>query len=54
MDHGGSDWGVKMHAMFVPSQGIGIVVFTNGENVDEVIRKVVQALNPNKLFAATL
>jgi CubicO group peptidase (beta-lactamase class C family) len=46
LDHDGSDWGVRTFAMFVPSQGIGVVVLTNGENGKEVIRKVVEALYP--------
>ncbi len=54
LDHGGSDWGVKTLAMFVPSQGIGVVVFTNGENGTQVIRKVIEALYPNKLYVATM
>jgi CubicO group peptidase (beta-lactamase class C family) len=54
LNHDGSDWGVRTLAMFVPSQGIGIVVFTNGENGMQVIRKVVEALYPNRLYAATL
>ncbi|MBV9759229.1 MAG: beta-lactamase family protein [Acidobacteriaceae bacterium] len=54
LDHGGSDWGVKTSVMFVPSQGIGVVVFTNGENGAQVIRKVVNALYPNKLYLAKM
>jgi len=54
LDHGGSDWGVKTSVMFVPSQGIGVVVFTNGENGTQVIRKVVSALYPNSLYLAKL
>ncbi|MGA8028618.1 MAG: serine hydrolase domain-containing protein [Bryobacteraceae bacterium] len=54
LDHDGSDWGVKTMAMFVPSQGIGVVVFTNGENGTTVIRKVVEALYPNKLYVARM
>jgi CubicO group peptidase (beta-lactamase class C family) len=54
LDHDGSDWGVKTFAMFVPSQGIGVVVFTNGENGKEIIRKVVEALYPNRLYVATM
>ena len=54
LDHDGSDWGVKTLVMFVPSQGIGAVVFTNGENGNQVIRKIVEALYPNKLYAATI
>lgn len=54
LNHDGSDWGVKTLVMFVPSEGIGIVAFTNGENGTEVIRKVVEALYPNKLYIATM
>ena len=54
LNHDGSDWGVKTFAMFVPSQGMGLIVFTNGENGSEVIRKVVEALYPNQLFVATM
>jgi CubicO group peptidase (beta-lactamase class C family) len=54
LNHDGSDWGVKTFAMFVPARGIGIVVFTNGENGNAVIKKVVQVLYPNKLFIATM
>lgn len=54
LNHDGSDWGVKTLVMFVPSAGIGVVAFTNGENGTEVIRKVVEALYPNKLYIATI
>ena len=54
LDHDGSDWGVKTFVMFVPSQGMGVVVFTNGENGSQVIRKIVEALYPNRLFVATM
>lgn len=54
LDHTGSDWGVATLAMFVPSRQIGIIVFTNGANGTQVIRKIVAALYPNKLFLATL
>src|ERR1700691_920855 len=54
LDHDGSDWGVKTFAMFVPSQGTGVVVFTNGENGKDVIRKVVEALYPNRLYLPTM
>lgn len=54
LNHDGSDWGVKTFAMFVPSQGIGVVVFTNGENGNAVIKKVVQVLYPIKLYGATM
>ena len=48
LDHDGSDWGVRTSAMLVPSQGIGIVVFTNGENGMEVIRNIMKALYPDQ------
>jgi CubicO group peptidase (beta-lactamase class C family) len=54
LNHNGSDWGVRTFAMFVPSQGIGVIVFTNGDNGNEVIRKVGEALYPNKLYLATI
>ena len=40
--------------MFVPSQGIGVIVFTNGDNGTDVIRKVAEALYPNQLYLATM
>ena len=54
LDHDGSDWGVKTFVMFVPARGIGVVVFTNGENGEAVIKKVVEVLYPNKLYLATM
>ncbi len=54
LDHDGSDWGVRTLAMFVPSQGVGVVVFTNGDNGMQVIRRVVGALYPNRLYVATM
>jgi CubicO group peptidase (beta-lactamase class C family) len=54
LEHNGGDWGVRTFAMFVPSQGIGVIVFTNGDNGNGVIRKVVEALYPNKLYLATI
>ena len=54
LNHDGSDWGVRTLALFVPSQGMGVVVFTNGENGMQVIRKVVEVLYPNRLFIATM
>jgi CubicO group peptidase (beta-lactamase class C family) len=54
LDHDGSDWGMKTLAMFVPSQGIGIVVFANGENGNQVIQKVMEVLYPNRLYIATM
>jgi len=54
LDHDGSDWGVKTFVMFVPSRGIGVVVFTNGQNGEAVIKKVVEVLYPNRLYVATM
>ncbi len=54
LNHGGSDWGVKTYVMFSPAKKMGIVVFTNGENGNAVIRKVVEALYPNPLLVATI
>lgn len=54
LNHDGSDWGVGTLAMFVPSKGLGVVVFTNRENGKQVIRKVVEVLYPNKLYVATI
>jgi CubicO group peptidase (beta-lactamase class C family) len=54
LEHNGGDWGVRTFAMFVPSQGIGVIVFTNGDNGTDVIRKVAEALYPNQLYLATM
>jgi CubicO group peptidase (beta-lactamase class C family) len=54
LDHDGSDWGVKTMAFFLPQRGIGGVIFTNGQNGTEVIRKIVGVLYPNPVFVATL
>lgn len=54
LDHDGSDWGVKTFVMLVPARGIGVVVFTNGDNGQAVIKKVVEALYPNRLYLATM
>jgi CubicO group peptidase (beta-lactamase class C family) len=54
LEHNGGDLGVRTFAMFVPSQGIGVIVFTNGDNGTEVIRKVVKSLYPNELYLATM
>jgi hypothetical protein len=40
--------------MLVPARGIGVVVFTNGEYGDAVIKKVVEVLYPNRLYTATM
>ena len=54
LDHDGSDWGVKTFVMFAPSRGIGLVLFTNGENGEALIKRVVEVLYPNKLYVATM
>jgi CubicO group peptidase (beta-lactamase class C family) len=54
LDHDGSDWGVKTFVMFVPSRGIGLVLLTNGENGEALIKRVVEVLYPNKLYVATM
>jgi CubicO group peptidase (beta-lactamase class C family) len=54
LDHDGSDWGVRTFVMFIPARGIGVVVFTNGENGEAVIKKVVEVLYPNRLYVATM
>ena len=52
--HGGSDWGVKTYAMFVPERRMGAVVLTNGENGMKVVREVVGALYANEAYLAVL
>ena len=54
IDHSGSDWGVHTLAFYAPQKQMGIVVFTNGDKGNEVIREVVRTLYPNRLFLATL
>jgi CubicO group peptidase (beta-lactamase class C family) len=44
LDHDGSDWGVRTFVMFIPARGIGVVVFTNEENGEAVIKKVVATM----------
>lgn len=49
--HGGSDYGVKTEVIFLPKSKRGIVVFTNGDNGDYVISKVInQALNNDSIW----
>jgi CubicO group peptidase (beta-lactamase class C family) len=54
IDHSGSDWGVCTLAFFDPERGIGVVIFTNGDNGQAVIREAVALLYPYPLFLATL
>jgi CubicO group peptidase (beta-lactamase class C family) len=54
VDHSGNDPGVRTLAFFDPQRKVGAVVFTNGENGDQVIRKVAAVLYPVPLFLQTL
>jgi CubicO group peptidase (beta-lactamase class C family) len=55
LDHSGSDPDVKTLALFIPSRKTGIVVFTNGPDVDNrAIQKIVSVLYPNPVYLNTL
>jgi CubicO group peptidase (beta-lactamase class C family) len=54
IDHSGSDWGVHALAFFVPERQIGMVVFTNGDNGEKVIKEIVSLAYHNPLFIPTL
>jgi len=54
VDHSGSDTGVNTHAFFVPSEHVGAVIFTNGENGSKVIGEIVHVLSPDPVYAATV
>jgi CubicO group peptidase (beta-lactamase class C family) len=55
LDHGGSDADVKTLALFLPNRKTGIVVFTNGPDIDNrLIQKVVSILYPNPVYLNTL
>ncbi len=54
IDHSGSDWGVRTHVFFDPNKQTGVVIFTNGDKGNDVIRKVAGLLYPDPLFIATL
>lgn len=54
VDHGGTDKGVYTLAFFIPESGLGVVVFTNGENGIKVIRNIVETVYPNPAFIATI
>ena len=55
LDHSGSDADVKTHAMFIPSRKTGMVIFTNGPDIDNrLIEKIVSVLYPNPVYLATL
>lgn len=49
--HGGSDYGVKSEVILLPKSQRGVVVFTNGDNGDYIIQKVInRALNNNTIW----
>ena len=51
LHHGGGDYGVKTEVILLPKSGRGVVVFTNGDNGDYVIREVInQALNNDSIW----
>ena len=55
VDHTGADSDVKTFAFFIPRQGVGAVVFTNGPDVGhQMIDKVLQTLYPNPVYPLTL
>ena len=54
VDHSGSDQGVTTHAFFIPSQHVGAVIFTNGENGSKVIGEIVRVLYTDPVYAATI
>lgn len=52
--HGGSDDGVKTLGFYVPERRTGVVIFTNGENGQKIIRDVAGELYDNRGFIAFL
>jgi CubicO group peptidase (beta-lactamase class C family) len=54
LQHTGSDTGFRSMAMFVPESGTGIVILTNGDAGNKVIKQVVGLLYPNRLLLATM
>lgn len=55
LDHSGSDQDVKTLALFVPKRKMGIVVFTNGPDIDDrLIQRVVSVIYPNPVYLNTL
>lgn len=42
ISHGGSDYGVKTIAYFLPESGRGVVVFTNGDNGMSVFNNIIR------------
>jgi CubicO group peptidase (beta-lactamase class C family) len=54
IDHSGSDWGVHTHVFFLPQHQVGVVIFTNGDNGENVIREIVAMIYPNPIYLAHL
>ncbi len=54
IDHTGSNWGAQTVAFIIPQSQIGVVIFTNGNNGNEVEREIVGLLYPDPVFIATL
>jgi CubicO group peptidase (beta-lactamase class C family) len=55
VDHTGADGDVKTFAFFLPAEGRGAVIFTNGPDVGhQLIDKVLAILYPNPVYAGTL
>lgn len=51
LHHGGGDYGVKTEVILLPKSKMGVVVFTNGDNGDYVIREVInQALKNDSIW----
>jgi CubicO group peptidase (beta-lactamase class C family) len=54
IDHSGSDWGVHTHVLFLPQRQVGVVIFTNGDNGEKVIREIVAMIYANPIYLAHL
>jgi CubicO group peptidase (beta-lactamase class C family) len=54
IDHSGSDWGIHTLAFFVPERQFGMVVFTNGDGGNKIIKEIVGLAYHDALFIATL
>ena len=51
LHHGGGDYGVKTEVILMPKSGRGVIVFTNGDNGDYVIREIInRALDNNSIW----
>ena len=55
LDHSGSDPDVKTLAFFLPSRKMGVVIFTNGPDIDNrLVGKIVSVLYANPVYMNTL